>query len=180
MPKQAMQSVTFEPVDPSEPDSLAAWLASDTRPCHGVSSLDLEAARHRVRDGFLDDALAFWMLVGSERIGLFRLHDLSDPTPGLDIRIRTAWRGQGLGKVGLRWVTDYVFKKLPDKIRVEGNTRVDNVGMRRVFEACGYVKEAHFRRAWPGADGVNYDCTAYGILREDWEAGSITPVAWDS
>jgi RimJ/RimL family protein N-acetyltransferase len=175
-----MQHVTFEPVDPADLDGLADWLASDTWPFHGVPSLDPQTARDRVRDGFLDNGLAFWMLAGPERIGLFRLQDLSDPTPVLDIRIRSAWRGQGLGKVGLRWVTEYVFKNLPDKIRVEGNTRVDNIGMRRVFEACGYVKEAHYRRAWPGAGGVHYDCTAYGILREDWESGTVTPVSWDS
>ena len=68
---------------------------------------------------------------------------------------------------------------MPDKIRIEGQTRRDNLPMRRTFLKCGYVKEAHYRQCWPSPDGVYRDSIGYGILRSDWERGEITPAAWD-
>lgn len=51
--------------------------------------------------------------------------------------------------------------------------------MRRTFRTCGYVKEAHYRQAWPGPAGTAYDAVGYAILRSDWQAGTITPPQWD-
>lgn len=50
--------------------------------------------------------------------------------------------------------------------------------MRRVLERCGYAKEAHYRRAWPGAGGAVHDGIGYAVLRGDWESGTVTPVDW--
>ncbi|MCM4076910.1 hypothetical protein [Paractinoplanes hotanensis] len=47
-----------------------------------------------------------------------------------------------------------------------------------MFRACGFVKEAHYREAWPGSDGRLHDTIGYGILRRDWLSGSVTPVDW--
>jgi RimJ/RimL family protein N-acetyltransferase len=51
--------------------------------------------------------------------------------------------------------------------------------MRAVLRRCGYVQEAHYRRAWPGEDGVIHDGIGYALLREDWERWTTTPVDWD-
>ncbi len=51
--------------------------------------------------------------------------------------------------------------------------------MRKVFNRCGYVKEAYFRLASPAEDGGRVASIAYGILKEDWESGKITPVQWN-
>ncbi|BCN29827.1 GNAT family N-acetyltransferase [Anaeromicropila herbilytica] len=58
--------------------------------------------------------------------------------------------------------------------RIEANTREDNYGMRCVFHKSGFVKEAHYRKAWKG-----YDSIGYAIIREDWKNGVITPVNWN-
>jgi hypothetical protein len=50
--------------------------------------------------------------------------------------------------------------------------------MRRTFRTCGYVKEAHYRQAWPAAGGKIYDAVSYAIVRSDWQAGTITPPEW--
>ncbi len=50
--------------------------------------------------------------------------------------------------------------------------------MRRVLKRCGYVKEAHYRDAWPGVGGERYDSVGYAILRKDWAAGTTTSVRW--
>ena len=49
--------------------------------------------------------------------------------------------------------------------------------MRRVFVKTSYAKEAHYRDAWPSADGP-LDSIGYAILRRDWETGTTTPVNW--
>ncbi|WP_435612076.1 hypothetical protein [Streptomyces sp. bgisy159] len=51
--------------------------------------------------------------------------------------------------------------------------------MRRVFRACGYVEEAHYRQAWPTEDGTVCDAVGYAILRRDWRTGTTTLPDWD-
>lgn len=48
-----------------------------------------------------------------------------------------------------------------------------------MFRACGWVKEAHYREAWPVRDGGSLDAVAYAILRRDWATGTTTPVRFD-
>ena len=99
--------------------------------------------------------------------------------PGLDVRISAAYRGRGIGAQALRWITAHLFETLPEISRLEGQTRQDNAAMRAVFRRCGYVKEAHYRKAWPDQSGVSVDGIGYAMLREDWERGTTTPVNWD-
>jgi RimJ/RimL family protein N-acetyltransferase len=124
---------------------------------------------------------AFWIITGTgtgTEAGLIRLLDLGDDTPLFDLRIRAACRGQGLGTRALRWLTGYLFTEFPGIRRIEGTTRQDNHAMRRTFRTCGYVKEAHYRQAWPAPGGTAYDAVGYAILRSDWQAGTITPPEW--
>lgn len=72
----------------------------------------------------------------------------SRETPLFDLRIATDHRKQGIGMAALRFLTAYVFDNYPNKHRIEGTTRVDNVAMRLAFASVGYVKEAHYRQAW--------------------------------
>jgi hypothetical protein len=50
--------------------------------------------------------------------------------------------------------------------------------MRAVLRANGFAKEAHYREAWPAADGTLHDSIGYAILRRDWQSRSVTPVNW--
>jgi hypothetical protein len=43
----------------------------------------------------------------------------------------------------------------------------------------GCVKEAHYRQDWPRPEGTLSDSVGYTLLRQDWERGTTTPVAWD-
>ncbi|MFL5846822.1 MAG: GNAT family N-acetyltransferase [Solirubrobacteraceae bacterium] len=125
-------------------------------------------------------SLAFLILLGDDVIGVVAAHDLDDPhsDPQLDFRLRERARGQGIGLEALRHITREVFERHPERLRIEGQTRQDNVAMRKVFARGGYVKEAVFRQAWPG-EGGPYDGIGYAILRGDWESGTTTPIDWD-
>ncbi|MFG1696294.1 GNAT family N-acetyltransferase [Nonomuraea sp. NPDC049309] len=172
--------IDYQRLAPEDTEALVEFLLADPWPFHaGVQNAD--AIRQRVASGVYDDAdnRTFWQLADGERAGLIRLTDLTDPTPMFDLRISSKWRGRGLGKAAVRWLTEYLFNEFPEIRRVEGQTRRDNAAMRAVFRACAYVKEAHYREAWPGPDGSVHDCIAYAILRRDWETGTTTPVAWD-
>ncbi|WP_250001993.1 GNAT family N-acetyltransferase [Actinoplanes sp. M2I2] len=70
------------------------------------------------------------------------------------------------------------FELLPAITRIEGTTRADNRAMRAVFLANGFVKEAHYREAWPGKQGEPHDTIGYGLLRRDWLGRTVTPVDW--
>jgi RimJ/RimL family protein N-acetyltransferase len=79
----------------------------------------------------------------------------------------------------LRAATDLVFGTMPAVNRFEGQTREDNVPMRRAFVRCGWLKEAHYREGWPVEGGPPVASVVYGILRRDWEAGTVTPLVWE-
>ncbi|MEV5891985.1 GNAT family N-acetyltransferase [Nonomuraea fuscirosea] len=173
-------NVEFSRFSPDEADALVDFLVGEEWPFH-ASVQEETAIRRRVADGVYDDAdnRTFWLVADGERAGLVRLQDLTDGTPMFDLRIRAAWRGRGLGAVALKWLTAYLFEQFPEFIRIEGNTRQDNRAMRTVFRRCGYVKESHYRDAWPSPGGPVYDSVGYAILRRDWVSGTTTLPNWD-
>ena len=177
-----MNTPSFEAYSSTDISLLAEWLASDTWPFHVRSSQTQEAYHQKILDGAIagEDEQVFWIHVPSgRRSGLLRILDLNDPTPVIDLRLRSEFRRKGIGRAALLWLTQYVFETTPDKIRIEGHTREDNAGMRQVFKACGYVKEAHYRNAWPSENGTLYSSIGYGITRDDWANGEVSPVPWD-
>lgn len=50
--------------------------------------------------------------------------------------------------------------------------------MRKTFIRAGFLKEAHYRMAWPSNDGGYLASIAYSILRQDWETGTVTHFDW--
>jgi RimJ/RimL family protein N-acetyltransferase len=136
----------------------------------------------RVEGGsfFGEGDLNFWIqLSNSEPIGLIEIYQLDDLAPMFSIRFKSDFRGKGFGKPTLDWLTRYVFENYPEIRRIEGQTREDNLPMRKVFNRCGYLKEAYYRMASPTEDGGRVASIAYGILREDWISNKITPVQWE-
>jgi RimJ/RimL family protein N-acetyltransferase len=164
----------FPQVKPDEGDALRQFLTAEEWPFHVVSHPDPRDLQRQLDNGVYD--AAFWITDGAEKIGLIRLMDLEDDTPLFDLRISRSARGKGTGTAAVQWLTTHVFTNYATN-RIEGTTREDNHAMRRVFTKAGYVKEAHYRQAWPNA-GHPYDAIGYAILRHDWESGTTTPVNW--
>lgn len=177
-------AVSLHPLDPygADRDALIDFLTGNEFPFHVVPRLDRAAALAAIDTGAYgdDDHAAFWLQVPSgERIGTVRLDDLGDPTPLVDLRLDGGMRGRGLGTKALRATTDFVFDSMAAVNRFEGQTREDNTAMRRVFARCGWVKEAHYREAWPVPGREPVASVAYAILRRDWRDGTTTPVPWE-
>lgn len=128
-----------------------------------------------------DDVITLLIELDGEVVGLARADGLGSghEDPQLDFRLGERVRGRGIGLAALRQITDAVFTRHPGKHRIEGQTREDNVAMRKVFVRGGYAQEAVYRCAWPSADGEMLDGIGYAILRGDWESGTTTPVRWD-
>ncbi|GIH74334.1 GNAT family N-acetyltransferase [Planobispora longispora] len=160
---------------------LAGFLSGERWPYHVGESVSGDAVRRKIAEDYYDNASArtFWIMVDDVRAGLIRLEDLDDETPMFDLRIRSDHRGLGIGGRAVTWLTEYLFTTFPEISRIEGTTRQDNHAMRRIFRRCGYLKEAHYREAWPGAEGSVYASIGYGILRRDWLADTVTPLDWD-
>jgi len=177
--------LSFQPLSiDTERELLADWLSSDRWLYHGNPNLSREKVLEWVDQGEFTGTTCqtFWIVANSDqRVGLIRLFDLDDigdGTPMFDLRIRSEYRGQGIGKRAVQWLTAYLFETWSELERIEGNTRVDNLPMRKVFLKCNYVKEGHFRKAWMADEGKRFDSIHYGILREDWMNQTITPVDW--
>lgn len=180
-----MQQLSFHPLSiDAERELLADWLSSDRWLYHSNPQLSREEVLKWFDQGEFTgtNCRTFWIVVSpNQRAGLIRLFDLDDiddGAPMFDLRIRAEYRGQGIGKESLRWLTDYLFETWSELARIEGNTRIDNLAMRKVFSQCNYAKEGHFRKAWVTVEGKQFDSVCYGILREDWISQTITPVNW--
>jgi len=183
---RASMEIRLEEFNNSHADFLVLFLTGEQWPFHSGTGLAEDEVRERIQSGFYTKPGVKTFIVfdeSNERIGYVRLFDLGSDlkdseTPLFDIRFRESERGRGRGKATVKALVDYVFTTYPNKNRFEATTRHDNIAMRKVLKRCGFVKEAHYRRAWPDKSGTPVDCVGYGILRSDWETGTTTPVPW--
>lgn len=177
-------SVSLTPLDPTGTDreALIAFLTENTFPFHVRSQIRREYVVEAIERGVYDDDenKTFWLQTEDGiHVGIVRLEDFEDPTPLFDLRLGENHRGLGLGAEALRAITQYVFMTWPGVNRFEGQTREDNLAMRRIFLRQGWLKEAHYREGWPVEGGEPVASVAYAVLRRDWERGEITRFDWE-
>lgn len=180
----SVRAIQFAECGLNDKETLARWLSSDVWDNFTSPTISLETAVGWIERGGLhgDDKKTFWIEVECQRkVGLIQLYDLLDSTAMFDIRINTSYRGARIGRKALNWLTHFAFENYPGISRLEANTRQDNVAMRKLLLACGYVKEAHYRAGWKSGDNPLdwVDSVAYAILRYDWANHTTTPVSWD-
>ncbi len=174
--------ITYTEFQADDAAALADFLLENPWPFHGAGASSRESILKRAEDGgyWNGQQRTFWINDGSgSRIGLIQLKEIGDPTPLFDLRLAGPARGKGTGTEALRWLTRYLFENIPTVRRIEGYTRIDNTAMRNAFRKAGYLKEAHHRKAWSSPAGIWYDAIGYCMLREDWETGTTTPLAWE-
>ena len=175
--------ITFTPMAKSEQDTrdLVEFLTSNRFPFHLRPRHSAESAQEAVDSGrfWSEESLGYWINDGGARIGLVVLEDLEDDTPMFDLRLSEEFRGQGLGSKVLTALCTKVFEQFPEPVRFEGQTREDNIAMRKTFLRAGFLKEAHYRQGWPTAEGPRIASVAYAILRQDWENKDTTFFEWD-
>lgn len=177
-------SIAFTRLDPvgADHDALVEFMTRNEFPFHvrthpRAEDIEILIGKGAYRD---EDNDSFW--IDHEelgRIGFLRLEDLSDEDPLFDLRLDTPFRGRGLGVQILRAASDHVFRTMPSVNRFEGQTREDNLAMRKTFLRGGWVKEAHYREGWPVDGGTPLASVAYSMLRRDWEPGQTTALVWD-
>jgi len=182
-----MSIVSIRKLQASDKETLFSILSNNEWPFHSGSKLTRERYDQRFENNFYTklEVATFLILLDAKAIGYVRIFDLgkelqSDETPLFDIRLASTNRNQGAGSKTVKQVVDYIFNNYPNKNRIEATTRGDNKAMKSVLKKCLFAKEAHYRNAWNGQDNKKYDAIGYGILREDWEQGTITSIDWES
>lgn len=183
-----MTDVTLIPVDVDGDDrqTLIELLASIVVPFHVTSHPDSARIAAQIEEGDWGgtkddegDHATFFVVDAGEAVGVLRLDDITDDAPMFDLRLVEGARGRGIGFAAITALADHVFAQYPDVDRIEGQTREDNIAMRRVFQRAGWTKEAHYRRGWPVADAEPVASVAYAVLRSEWETGTREPLVWD-
>lgn len=175
-------SITFVPMAPSDTEDLIDFLTSNRFPFHVQAAPQAADIRSKIENGrfWNEDTQGYWVLRNGQRIGLAALEDLQeDDSPLFDLRLAETQRGKGVGVEVLRALCDMVFAMMPNTLRFEGQTREDNIAMRKTFLRAGFLKEAHYRLGWPTNDGGHVATIAYSILRQDWENGTVTHFEWE-
>lgn len=172
---------TFQRIDfPEDTEFLVDFLLSETWPFHAGAPHKADKEKMMLAHAQNTPEKEYFWIVNQdhEKVGYFKLFDLDDIGDGhplFDLRIASAHRGKGIGEMAVRWLSHYLFEKWPELHYIQNTTRDDNIAMRKVFLRCHYVKEGHIRKGWDD----HHDAILYGLLREDWESGIITPVNWD-
>jgi RimJ/RimL family protein N-acetyltransferase len=179
----AATEVKLSPIDlDAERDELIAFMTSNDFPFHAGPKASPENIEQRIARGAYDDPdhAAYWIdLEWKGRVGLVVLEDLTDHAPMFDLRLGNDWRGQGIGTAAVAALTGLVFTSWPEVNRFEGQTREDNIAMRKAFLRSGFIKEAHYREGWPVPGGTPVASVAYTILRSDWRSGTTTTFVWE-
>ena len=162
-------------------EALIALLTSEPWPKRVKTTFTRVDVLQSIEEGDYGNGsdITFFIEVDGSDVGLVRLEDVADEgvDPALDIRIRARWRGRGLGVDAVRFITGEFFRRHPDRWRIEGQTRRDNLAMRHTFARAGWVKEAVYRQTWPpDVHGTRLDGLGYAVLRGDWEGSTTTPV----
>lgn len=85
---------------------------------------------------------------------------------GLAIYDEKQW-GKGIGFQALQLWCDYLFRNMPELVRLDMRTWSGNHGMMKLAEKLGFKLEATFRKARI-VKGEYYDSIGYGILREEF------------
>ena len=157
-------------------DALIAFLTTHEWPFHVRRRQTVETVTAALVDGAFDDEdhAAFWIVEDGARIGLAVLQDLTDDTPLFDLRLATDARGHGRGLAALQALTAHVFNTRPQTDRIEGQTRADNVAMRRRLRPRR-VREggalpggmARGRRPFPGLDRLRDPAPRLDVRRHD-------------
>ncbi|MGB3414156.1 MAG: GNAT family protein [Microbacteriaceae bacterium] len=176
--------ISLEPVDlrgPGFPE-FVDFMTNNTFPFHVRIQPSREQIIEALNSGRFDDDdhLTFWVghrLYG--KIGVMILEDLGDNAPLFDFRLDERFRGLGFGTPALRLLASYVFETFPEVNRFEGQTREDNIAMRKTFLRAGFLKEAHYSEGWPVDNGKPLASVAYAILRSDWLSGEATQFVWE-
>jgi RimJ/RimL family protein N-acetyltransferase len=172
--------IRFKEYKECEIDALVEFLTSDTWRYYGTPNPNPDRIREMNNDHYYlsEEAKTIWIILDDIKIGIIRAYELQDSTPVLEIRIHSNYKGKGIGTVAINWITDYIFNTFSHIDRIEGDTRQDNYGMRCVFHKCGYIKEAHHRKAWPCDEGI-FDSIGYAITKDDWANKKVTPFEWN-
>ncbi|WP_425862707.1 GNAT family N-acetyltransferase [Arthrobacter sp. TWP1-1] len=175
-------AIEFVSMTPADTDDVVTFLSSNRFPFHVQAAPEARDIRKSIEDGrfWNADTQGYWVVDGGIRIGLAALEDLQDEgAPLFDLRLEESSRGKGIGLAVVRALCNLVFTSMPEAMRLEGQTREDNIAMRKTFIRAGFLKEAHYRLAWPTNDGGHVASIAYAILRQDWESGTVTEFEWE-
>lgn len=166
-------NLTFQKFQNSEAEELIDFLVSQSWPFHEQKSITKEQVQKNLEKGFYSspEVETFWILnEENQKIGFIRVFDLDDGTPLFDLRIKEEYQGKGIGTQSLHFLCQHILNTYPHVRRIEGYTREDNMGMRKVFEKCGFLQEAQHRSSWPGENNDWYDSIGYGLLRSEYDS----------
>ena len=176
-------TVELQPADVrgADREAVVAFLTGHEWPFHVRRRPTVATVTAAIDGGAFDDDdhAAFWLVEDGVRIGLAVLQDLTDDTPLFDLRLAAGARGRGRGVAALRALDRARLRHPAADRSLRG---ADAGGQRRDapdVPARGFVKEAHYREAWPVDGGPPVASIGYGVLRRDWLSGTSTPLVWD-
>ncbi|GGA00127.1 GNAT family N-acetyltransferase [Nesterenkonia alkaliphila] len=193
LPATKISFVHLRPQSADDAAALTEFITGQHYPFHVRSRPEAEQVQAGIAEGAYGygpehyeteqaeetDHRGWWVWADQVRLGVVVLEDLTDGAPLFDLRLADEHRGKGWGVPVLRALTSLVFETYPEVERFEGQTREDNIAMRKVFLRSGFIKEAHYRRGWPVEGGEPVASVAYAILRQDWQSGTTTSFEWE-
>ena len=159
------ERVRLRPVRPSDAGDLKRIFADpDVARWWGDPDSALEEALDRS-----DDAARFIVEVGGEPAGYIQAYEETDPMyrhAGLDISLRGAWQGQGLGPEALRVLARHLIDERGHH-RLIIDPAAHNTNAIKAYERVGFRPVGVMRRYERGPDGEWHDGLLMDLLAEE-------------
>jgi RimJ/RimL family protein N-acetyltransferase len=177
----AGKRLTLRDIETKDRPSLIHWLQPDHE-WHKTNGPYYPKAQAEEIPGIVDNWLTAdlpdlrqrMLIVNNETdqlIGMVNRYWISKEThwPALGIMLfdSAVW-GKGLGYEALGLWCEYLLETNPLFVRLDLRTWSGNIGMIKLAEKLGFMREATFRKARI-VEGAYYDGLGYGILRDEWE-----------
>ncbi len=152
------------------------WTSDDevTRFLRWDAHKTIDDTKHMIEqwiDGYQDESTYYWgiylkdgEMIGSIGVTITSEYDLKGE---LGYKIGSRWWNQGYTSEAAKAVIDYMFCNT-DIERIDAHSSVENPASSKVMEKAGMHYEGLLKHYYKTRDGF-WDCTIYGIIREEWE-----------
>ena len=181
----AGQTITLGPIDhENDPPIISRWSHDleylrlvDVKPVYPLSTGQVQKQLDALEKEMEESKNAFYFTIRTrpeDRLLGFasiRWIEWTHATGWVRLGIgdRQDWR-QGYGTQALNLMLEYAFNEL-NLYRVGAEIIEYNQGARRLFEKAGFHEEVRRRQAL-SRDGRRWDVLLYGLLSQEWEAGT--------
>ncbi|KAK6915485.1 GNAT domain [Dillenia turbinata] len=143
--------ITLRPFKLTDVDDFLTWGSDDQviRPLRWTTISTMEEAFNFIKDVCIPHPWRRSICIDDRSIGFISVFPGSGDDrcrADMGYAIATKYWGQGITTIAVKMAVPLVFKELPDLVRLQAHTAIENKASQRVLEKVGFCKEGVLRK----------------------------------